>query len=468
MKSYKFLVLGLCSLLAIELKAQTDSTNCPTDTLDGEIVYKYEVEKSIGLYRIGVNFGVPQSEIIRLNPQLKERGLRFGETLYIPTGRKVERAKKGPVAIREANLRELNATKELKVRVPADTVKHTAEIAVVQDSMPATPARPDTVVPDKRLVELALLLPFESGQSKQSQNAERIMAFYQGVLLALHDSQNATTRYRLHVYDTGRSERVINQLCDSNLIDSVQAVLGVAYPIQIERMAGWCRAHNVPMLVPFSSDIDLVNQPNVLQFNSSDRQAADSLCDWIQHRDSLHCVLVETNESETATAISILRDRMKARHIPYRRMAITDLKNDSATYALDSLRENLVILPSDRYQHIHMLLPHLEKLQANGYRIRIVGQYSWQKEDIRIPMVYTSVFTASANQAAYEALWNRYYASEYVSETPRYDLLGYDLAHALLGWLQGQTQHEGLQSNIRWQRIGNGGWQNTGMKVVEK
>ena len=57
--------------------------NYPLDTVNGEEVYRYQVEKSIGLYRIGVNFHVTQAEIIRMNPQLGERGLHYGETILI-------------------------------------------------------------------------------------------------------------------------------------------------------------------------------------------------------------------------------------------------------------------------------------------------------------------------------------------------------------------------------------------------
>jgi len=39
---------------------------------------------------------------------------------------------------------------------------------------------------------------------------------------------------------------------------------------------------------------------------------------------------------------------------------------------------------------------------------------------------------------------------------------------ALVGWLKGETESSGLQSNIRWQQITDGGYQNAAVKVVEK
>ena len=67
MKNKAIIIFALCSLFFVPTKAQ-EVLNYPLDTINGEEVYKYQVEKSIGLYRIGVNFNVSQGDIIRLNP----------------------------------------------------------------------------------------------------------------------------------------------------------------------------------------------------------------------------------------------------------------------------------------------------------------------------------------------------------------------------------------------------------------
>ena len=113
-----------------------------------------------------------------------------------------------------------------------------------------------------------------------------------------------------------------------------------------------------------------------------------------------------------------------------------------------------------------MLLPHLSRLQAEGYKIRLVSQYSWQKENIGLPQVYTSMFKSDGDREAYDALWSESFVGSHVSETPRYDLLGYDLMQALVGWLNGEQERQGLQSDIHWTQINNGGYQNACVKVV--
>ena len=406
--------------------------NYPLDTINGEEVYKYQVEKSIGLYRIGVNFNVSQSEIIRLNPQLRERGLHFAETLLIPTGRKVEE------------------------KVVRDTV-----IPVIQDTV--IPEEPDT----RRVIELALMLPFESQQTKRSGNAERMLEFYQGALLALHDRQDDSTLYRLRVYDTERSERRVQALCDSTELDSVRAILGLVYPIQIERMSTWCAAHQIPLFVPFSDDIDLATHPFLMQFNANARQEADSVCAWLEARkEDIHIVSIEVKESDLASSIRTLRKQLKAREIPYTSIPLHDMLNDSVAYALDREKENIFILHSDRYQQVRILLPHLTALRNAGYRIRLVSQYAWQKEHIDLPQLYTSMFTQHEGREAYDTLWQESYKNSHVSESPRYDLLGYDLMQATVGWLEGEQAHKGLQSIIEWKQVQQGGYQNACVGVI--
>ena len=445
--------------------------NYPLDTVNGEEVYRYDVEKSIGLYRIGVNFHVSQSEIVRLNPQLNEHGVRYGDTLLIPTGRKIVKVKGEKVKVKaEPQVKETQAT-VVKTEVKEMTAKEPVQKEFfVREDLPVVPVIEEAASPaadSGKVVEIALMLPFESKQTKRSTNADRLLEFYQGALLAMYRLQNDSVRYRLRVFDTERSERRVNALCEAHELDHVQAILGLVYPIQIERMAQWCEEHNVPLMLPFSDDINLANRPNVLQFNSTDEQEADSLCAWIKSHNA-HCVAIDVREADLAGSVRTLRQRMQKQEISCTTLPLRDLINDSAAYAMDTAKENLIILHSDKYQHVRILLPHLQKLQEEGYSVRIVSQYSWQKEDIHLPQVYLSMFDDPMQREEYDALWNTYFNATHVSEVPRYDLLGYDLMQALIAWLNGQKEIEGLQSDIRWIQTGEkSGWQNSTVKIVE-
>lgn len=437
--------------------------NYPLDTINGEEVYVYQVERSIGLYRIGVNFNVPQAEIVRLNPQLRERGLHFGETLYLPTGREIEKVHANTLKQKVDSLQMIVDS----LKGQTDPIKPDTILSV--DTLQTDSVMTDSVQPvERKVVELALMLPFESHQTKKSTNAERMMEFYQGALLALRTMQNDSTLYRLRVYDTERSERRINALCDSTELDSVRGILGLVYPIQIERMAAWCETHQVPLLLPFSDDMDLANRKQVLQFNSTDQQEADSLFTWIAAHDSAtHCITVDVRDAELSAPVRALRKRLQRSEIQYTSVPLHDLMIDSIEYALDSAKENLFILYSDKFQHVRILLPHLSLLQEKGYKVRLVSQYAWQKENLDLPQVYTSVFRKETDHEEYDNLWEHYYLTNHTSDAPRFDLLGYDLMRAMIGWLNGEKETQGLQSIIRWTQVGEGGWQNEEVRVIE-
>ena len=466
--------LGLIVLSIFNFQFSTAAAqellNYPLDTVNGEEVYRYDVEKSIGLYRIGVNFHVSQSEIVRLNPQIDEHGVRYGDTLLIPTGRKIVKVKGERLKEKgEPQVKETQA-KVVKTEVKEMTAKEPVQKEFfVREDLPVVPVIEEAASPaadSGKVVEIALMLPFESKQTKRSTNADRLLEFYQGALLAMYRLQNDSVRYRLRVYDTERSERRVNALCEAHELDHAQAILGLVYPIQIERMAQWCEEHNVPLMLPFSDDINLSNRPNVLQFNSTDEQEADSLCAWIKNHDA-HCVAIDVREADLAGSVRTLRQRMQKQEISCTTLPLRDLINDSAAYAMDTAKENLIILHSDKYQHVRILLPHLQKLQEEGYSVRIFSQYSWQKEDIHLPQVYLSMFDDPMQREEYDALWNTYFNATHVSEVPRYDLLGYDLMQALIAWLHGQKEIEGLQSDIRWIQTGEkSGWQNSTVKII--
>ena len=434
--------------------------NYPLDTIDGEEVYRYEVERSIGLYRIGVNFGVQQNDIIRLNPQLRERGLHYGETLLIPTKRPVVKETKAQV------VQTIITETRIAVATPDSVVPTIDSIASTVDSTVST-VDSITAAPQRKVIELALLLPFESRQIKRSVNADRMMEFYEGALLALRDLQNDSTLYRLRVYDTERNERRVNALCDSTELDSVQGILGPVYPIQIEIVAKWCEKHQVPLMLPFSDEMDLQGHPYLYQFNSPDKDEAKALAQWIANREDRHCVFVETRESDLTPSIRLLQQELKAQNIPYSTLAFRDLMNDSVNYAIDQFQENIFILHSDRYQQVRMALPHIAKIAA---RKLLVSQYSWQKENIDMPQVYTSKFASDIDLTEYDQQWQETYKNQHVSEMPRYDLLGYDLMREMISLIRkDKNQHTSLQSPIVWESSSEqDGWQNTYIHIVEK
>lgn len=451
----------------------------PIDTIQGQAVYRYEVEKSIGLYRISVNFSVSQEDIIRWNPELKERGLHYGETLYIPVaGKTVPAVKHSSEPAIPVTLPAKEPEEAVVVAAPEKTqpvsepvtlpAKENKPVLVLEEVHEDTlPAAPVSVQEDTSAIHIALMLPFQARNTKRDRNMDRFVDFYEGVLLAIREMQTDTTRFILDVYDTEKSDLRVRQLIDSGRLEGVDAVLGLAYPMQLMQVGEWAKEKQVPVLAPFIDHIEgIETNPYILQFNPSSQQEAQAMAEWLsEHREKVNCVLIDAKEADIPQSIRLLRREIIVRDIPTTTTSIRNILNDSLGTALRNDVENILIFNTEKYSNIQVLIPRIQKV-AGERSITLYSKYSWSKENIPLPQIFTSVFKQQIiDDAVYEEDFQRYFGHEHTTDTPRFDLLGYDLMKELVAYLQG-TEYHGLQSDIRFEHISaEGGLVNTNIEI---
>ncbi len=461
----------------------------PIDTINEQRLYRYEVERSIGLWRISVNFGVSQEEILRWNPALQERGLHFGETILIPV---VEQADSKPWTDARPD------TLSVAAPVATDTVVHKAVAAkddsvIVASAVAETDTVPvldslsgvvDTIVAaqdtsvlwdDSTAIHLALLLPLQAQNTKRDKNMDRFVDFYEGVLLGLYDLQRDGSHFVLDVYDTEKSATRVRAWLDEGKLDSVDAIIGPSYPMQLMQVSEWAKEHHIPVLAPFTDRVEgIESNPYLLQFNPSEEAESKVLVEWLQEQGGqVNCVLVDAKDADIPSGIRLLRNKIVAAGIPYTTTTIHAILQDSLGTALRDSVENILIFNTDKYANIQVLMPRV--LNARGAkRLTLYSRYSWAKENILLPQLYTSIFTTgdTPERAAYEERYQRYFGHAHSSDMPRFDLLGYDLLHEMVAFLRGQKDsteavpYTGLQSHAVFERIGEeGGYQNTHITI---
>ena len=488
-KIFIFCLLWL-ALPVVAQEAAVDSimAQCPIDTIQGRPMYRYTVEKSVGLYRVSKNFGVSQDAIIEANPELRTRGLRFGEVIYIPVpeGRRVKAAPADaaaptptPTADRRkpAQPRELSRRDTISRRLHDPRIEAPREVETVADSLPSvvdTTAIADSIPAlwewnDSTTIRLSLLLPFQARNDKRDQHAERFMEFYEGCLLAAYDLQAEGQPLVLDVYDTEKNTAIVRQLLDSNSLAETQAVIGLAYPLQLMQVMPWAMEHEVPVLAPFIDNMEgIETNPYLYLFNSSAEQEARVLGQWLEaHRDSVNCVLVEAKDADIPSSVRLVHKEIKARQIPYTKTSIRQILDDSIQSALRDSVENILIFNTEKYSNVQVLIPRI--LNSKGsHAVTLRAQYSWTRENIALPLLYTSIFSTDqpTSRDAYEMHYERYFGHEHVSTTPRYDLLGYDLTRTIAAILK-DTTYTGLQSDIRFEQVNpEGGYINTNVHVI--
>ena len=243
----------------------------------------------------------------------------------------------------------------------------------------------------------------------------------------------------------------------------------MAYPLQLMQVMPWAMEHEVPVLAPFIDYMEgIETNPYLYLFNSSAEQEARVLGQWLEeHRDSVNCVLVEAKDADIPSSVRLVHKEIKARQIPYTKTSIRQILDDSIQSALRDSVENILIFNTEKYSNVQVLIPRI--LNSKGsHAVTLRAQYSWTRENIALPLLYTSIFSTDQPTArdAYEMHYERYFGHEHVSTTPRYDLLGYDLTRTIAAILK-DTTYTGLQSDIRFEQVNpEGGYINTNVHVI--
>ena len=534
----------------------------PTDTIKGQVFYRYPVQKSEGLYRISKNFGVSQEDIVKYNPALQTSGLKLGQVILIPCIEPTDSSKyiihelqpketlyglSKRYGVRIARIQELNPETSKRMAIGSRLLiprEEKAEVTTPQaesttpkpesttpkpesTTPPAAPqkdttvmqplklvpvilnttpeaAKPDTTVadtalpagsstaitqPDTQLRELpiriAFLLPLMANSVKRDANSDRFLEFYEGALLAVYEAQERGQTFELYTFDTEKADIHIRQQLALPEMQNMDAVIGPAYPSQVSIASAFCYENHVPVLVPFTQKVsDLQRNPWLLQFNPSEQQEAEAVCNALAaEKEQVNFVCFDDEDNTAPTSVRLLKQTLAAQGFSITQTTMERLMNDSVKAALVPERRNILLFNTEKYSGIQPLMPRIEEL-SHSDGVELFSHYAWQKEQIPVKQLYTSVFNPTKpfdlRLLAYSAAYKRWFGHELQNKAPRYDLLGYDLTCWLIRMLQQdpdmdaeeritRTQWEGLQSDIRFLRPNpQGGYENTALRLLEK
>ena len=504
MKTRQLHHLLLCALLCLPLCGLAAAPQpYPIDTVNGTAVYKYTPEKSIGLYRISVRFGVSQDVIIQWNPQLQERGPQLGETLLIPVKQskkeaaaKERRAKEQqpmPQVQDTAGLLRINPEPKNTTAVPdkEEPKEEVREDAAAENMQPADsisadsiPAADDYIQAQGNTLRIGLMLPLRADAAERDANDDRFFDFYAGVLLAVKRAEAEGQAIEMHVYDTDKGFGKIDRSLADSFLHKADAIIGPVYPAQAEYMSETVLRDSVLMVVPFADNIQSTySNPFILQFNPTPAIEAEKMADYITRRENeTNCIVVDAKEEQIPQSILLLHKALEAKNARISRISLREILNDSIDIALKDTMENILIFNTEKYGNLQVLMPHVTGA-GQGHVLTLLSHYSWQKEKIPMSQIYTSIFSTDSIDgltAAYEREWGHYFGYEHITSYPRYDLLGYDIANQVISMLQ-QLQdiadpvyrevvmtktYYGLQSDIQYKRASEtGGYINHGIRI---
>ncbi len=486
---------------------------------------QHEIQPKETLYSLSKRYGVTIEAIQQLNPEVSKR-MPIGATLLIP--RKSEEAghrtqntahetldadhriksqaerqiakdeRKKEKEDRE-RIKEL-AKQERKQETKADTT-HAPIIDLSQlfgekpdsatvDSLALDSLAADTTVAQKPL-RMAFLLPLMTNQAKRTAAVDRFLEFYEGALIALYEAQREGQRFEVFVYDIEKNDIRIQTILQQPEMQTMNAIIGPAYPAQITHVSKFAYTHQIPTLIPFTNSVpDIDINPYLWQFNPSVESEMDTLIAYAQRTyPDAHYVFIHTNTNKPSVSSAILHQHLQSQKASLQTITASAVLNDSLAYALQSDRENILVFDNEKYSQV---APLLEKVRAakDSYSLTLFSHYGWQDELLPVRSFYASVFNKSKRidlpLTMYELKYKHFFGHERQNKQPRYDLLGYDLTTYFIQMIaplpsphggklaqqdettDGET-YNGLQSDIHFKQVDErGGYENTGIQIMTK
>ncbi len=489
-------------------KEKTTSSN--KKSVDNQEFIQHKVEKKQTLFAISKKYGVSQEDIKKYNPEIIN-GLREGTILQIPK-------------LNTGNTKKIkteNSDKNTKTELPVkqgNTVTHTvqqgetlysisklynievvdlinanpgsaskisvgSELIIPAKKAQAAVTEQPLISPDKqyanenkKVIKLAYLLPFMLDQSRNEAGNDRFVDFYAGSLLAIEEAKERGISLEIYAFDTEKSEEKMAEILNNPELKNMDLIIGPAFSNLVYLMEDFVRKNKVNTLIPFTAKVpDIEYNPNLFQFNPGSDTELRYFTELLNGEfKNVHLIFADVPDITTFDDgnvwSQILQREFTKNGKPFDRVMLNASDSTAFERVLRKNQKNMVIFNTDKYSSVSPYISGLSSY-SNKFNIVLFEQYSWVNQaEKSISGIYLSPFVSYLNPALTEAFNAKFFNSfkrEVSTQSPRYDLLGYDLTSYFISLINkygdkfndkvGPEFHtKWIQSQLQFERISNG------------
>ena len=444
---------------------------------------QHKVEKKQTLFAICHKYNVSQEDIEKFNPEVKN-GLKEGMILNIPDSTKIKKlitndklshsnakpetqnlkqtenkfvlhkvlpketlfsiCKQYDVDIKDVIKLNPGVNQSLPIgselKIPAKV--HQTEIETKKPATEAFQTRKEPIpveeVAKTKTIKIAFLLPFMLDQTRKEPVLERFQNFYAGALLAIKAAKDKSTSLEIYTFDTDKTEEKITEVLNNHELKSMDLIIGPAFSNQVPLVAGYAKENKVHTLIPFTAKVpDIENNPYLFQFNPGSENELKYLIELLNGKlKNMQIVFAEVPEVSPSDEGKIreeaLKLELKRQRKPFKIIDLSSSDNSSITLALKKSEKNLIIFDTDKYPNVS---PHLNLFASlsSTYDIKLLEQFSWKNQtDKKVETICISPFLSNLNEqfiTDYNAKFDHYFGKDVSNDSPRYDILGFDLTN---------------------------------------
>lgn len=421
---------------------------------------EYTIQKQETMYRICRKFNISSSELIKLNPALKE-GIKAGMVIKIPV--------------------------QTDESVIIQNIATSGERDV--NALLSAPKNIERV----NQIKVALLLPFMTEEAIPSSATSRFIEYYEGILLAVDSLRNMGCSIDLSVYDTGNGTKKVKEILKEDNLKEVNLIIGAVQNDQIGPVADFAKKNNIKYIIPFTSkNDDVLSNANVYQVNTPHSylysKASQAGCDLFA---DYNIVLLNIKDSEEKTDfIKALKAEMKQRNIQYSEMSYKGETFPTDVEAmLKTDKRNVIIPTSSSLDAITKIKSPLRMVAETKpeYAVTLFGYPEWQTytreclDDFYAlnTFIYSNFYAdnLSPEVSSFYSKYKTWYSKNLINTFPKYGMLGFDTGMFFLGAIHkygsnfennlDKIKYKSIQTGFDFHRVNNwGGFINTNIFIV--
>ncbi len=509
----------------IVIKIPVKKTNAAKVTaVNEEAFIDHFVEKNETLYGLAQEYNVTIPEIKQYNPALENRNPIIGEMILIP---------KRPEKLEpEESLNEVIVDNEVESipEIPETFYDVEIEIEVPESCIPKTTSFYNTPTFNvalflplyleandtlNRETEIALadslnllsentelladtLIEKEEPKELFKQfygNSESFLQFYEGILIAVDSMEKSGMNINLQVYDTQRNADSVRQFIYTDEFLETDLIIGPVYQDVQNDVARLAENHHIPMVSPFASRSDIINNNNSFyQLNPTRNYINVKTAEMVaEEYYNSNFIIVRTSAYEgtpEGDLISLIQEKLFNSGFMNKsngaRFTIYDFKNEGAfglRRIMSREKENVVLIPSSEEGELSVAISNINNL-ADDYSITLIGTSNYQQ---RYPSIEVAHFHNLKLKYIYP-YWVDYdnpatinfvekFKSNFITEPNSFGIQGFDAAFYFFNALKyyGSGFQDCLpylhldlvQGNYHFEKVSeSGGYMNQGVSVI--
>lgn len=428
----------------------------------------YTVPKSIGIFRISQNYGIPIDSVIKLNPEINEvGGLKEGMVLRLPKRKPATEIVNTDnyifyevkpkqnifrltqnLQISRDSLFALNPELDnglkagMVLKLPKVKGKQLAvKNALVLDNINLA----DSINIENR-PSLLFLLPFRldrvdfndkkktEAQVKGRRDMSAALGLYTGAMVALDSVKKMGLSVDVKVLDTELSYEKTKSLMQQQSLMNVDAIVGPISPNLIAEVAVQASNYNVPVIAPYASN-NQMSLSNVFYSMPNDENLRVRILDYVAKKIDKEKILVIADDKHQAVKDSILTKFPTAR--------VAKMSKDGSLHLEDFLlmlsenQEYWVFVETKTPNLVASISSILNAANSEeDYTVRMFTtnyNSAFEGDEISLPHLSNLKFTyPSANREINGDYFTSAYTKKYGNEPDRYATRGFDLTLDIL------------------------------------